>query len=319
MTLPYFGGDTLDDVMRSAFKQLLSSGVEICPTKGPATELSGVLLEIVNPRGRISRTETRGKPFSCLGELCWYLAKSDDSAFISYYLPAYKNIATGGKVFGAYGPRLFNWKGINQFDNVSRILQRKNESRQAVIQIFDSGDIIGQQKEVPCTSTLQFMVRDGKLNMIANMRSNDIYLGLPHDVFCFTMLQELMARTLSMDIGTYKHLVGSLHLYKDKIPYAEQFLEEGWQSTTDTMPPMPEGDPQSSTNALLDAEQSIRTGRGVRSDLLNGLSPYWADLVRLLEIYSLRKCGTIDRIDQIANAMSTNIYSPFITKLTNYS
>ena len=269
----------------------------------------------MNPRGRISRTETRGKPFSCLGEFCWYLAKSDDLKFISYYLPAYKKIADGKSVFGAYGPRLFNWKGINQFDNVTCLLQRKNESRQAVIQIFDASDIHGEQKEVPCTSTLQFMVRNGKLHLLVNMRSNDVYFGLPHDVFCFTMLQELMARTLSVELGTYKHSVGSLHVYKDKIPFAKQFLQEGWQSTTYTMPPMPEGNPQPAVEALLDAEESIRTGQGVHPSLLNALDPYWADLIHLLEIFRLRKDGALDRVEEIANTMSTDVFSPFVTQI----
>jgi thymidylate synthase len=37
--------------------------------------------------------------------------------------------------------------------------------------------------------------------MVTTMRSNDAYLGLPHDVFCFTMLQEIIARSLGREIG----------------------------------------------------------------------------------------------------------------------
>ena len=76
MTVPFYSGPTLDDVMRWTFEMILDEGEHICPTKGPAKELSGVILEISNPLARISRTETRGRPFSCLGELCWYLSKS---------------------------------------------------------------------------------------------------------------------------------------------------------------------------------------------------------------------------------------------------
>src|SRR5262245_25409942 len=82
MAGPYFRALTLDDMMRSVFMELLSSGDRIHPTKGPATELAGVLLEITSPRARLSRTETRGKPFSCLGELCWYLAGTNKLEFI---------------------------------------------------------------------------------------------------------------------------------------------------------------------------------------------------------------------------------------------
>ncbi len=78
-----FSGDTLDDVMRLAIKELLSSGELIEPTKGQAKEITGALIEISNPLARISRTETKGKPFSCLGELLWYLAGTNELDFIS--------------------------------------------------------------------------------------------------------------------------------------------------------------------------------------------------------------------------------------------
>ena len=93
-------------------------GAAISPTKGPARELTGVQLELTNPRARLSRTETRGKPFSCLGEFCWYFAGSDDASFIEYYIPGYKQFANGERIFGAYGPRLLNHDGHNQITNV---------------------------------------------------------------------------------------------------------------------------------------------------------------------------------------------------------
>ena len=59
------------------------------------------------------------------------------------------------------------------------------------------------------------------------MRSNDAFKGLPHDVFCFTMLQEIFARTLGVHVGVYKHAVGSLHLYDKDRQKANQYLKEG--------------------------------------------------------------------------------------------
>src|SRR4051794_26260593 len=82
---PYFAGETLDDLLRDLIGALVSTGQPIRPTKGEAVELVGVLVELVNPRARLSRTETRGRPFSCLGELCWYLSGSNDLDFIKYY------------------------------------------------------------------------------------------------------------------------------------------------------------------------------------------------------------------------------------------
>ena len=110
-----FSAETLDDVMRLSFKKIMEAGENIRPSRGPAREIAGVVLKITNPLARISRTESRARPFSCLGELCWYLSGSNELSFIEYYIPQYRKDADGGEIHGGYGPRLFNWKGVNQF------------------------------------------------------------------------------------------------------------------------------------------------------------------------------------------------------------
>lgn len=232
----YIKEKTLDDLLRAVLTILLKTSKEIKPSRGRATECIAVLLEIANPRARLSLSESRGRFTSCLGELLWYLARTNNLKFISYYLSRYKDESEDGKtVYGGYGPRLFGGP-YNQVDNVLKVL-RKRDSRRAVIQLFDATDISSPHKEVPCTCTLQFMVRHGRLHMFTNMRSNDAFLGLPHDVFAFTMIQEIFARTLGVRLGTYKHAVGSLHLYRKNRKAARQYLNEGWQSTA-PMPPM---------------------------------------------------------------------------------
>ena len=161
-----------------------------------------MLLELNHPRARLSRSETRGRPFSCLGEFLWYLSRDNKLDFIRYYIPAYeKETEDGETIYGAYGPRLFDQRGHDQLRNVINLLRSHPESRRAVIQLFNAEDIARRYKEVPCTCTLQFLVRRKRLHMLTTMRSNDAYKGLPHDIFCFTMLQEVVARTLGLELG----------------------------------------------------------------------------------------------------------------------
>jgi thymidylate synthase len=94
-------------------------------------------------------------------------------------------------VHGGYGPRLFRHRAGNQVQSAIEALKRGPSTRRAVVQIFDAEDVASRHKEVPCTCTLQFLVRRQRLHMLVSMRSNDAYKGLPHDVFCFTMLQEI--------------------------------------------------------------------------------------------------------------------------------
>jgi hypothetical protein len=72
---------------------------------------------------------------------------------------------------------------------------------------------MGDKKDIPCTLSIQFFIRDGRLHCVTTMRSNDIWLGLPYDIFCFTCLQRLIAEALKVPTGFYIHQAGSLHLY----------------------------------------------------------------------------------------------------------
>jgi thymidylate synthase len=308
---PYIFAQTLDDLMRSVFDAILQRGQPIRPSRGPARELTGILLELGDPRARLSRSETRGKVFSSLGELCWYLAKSDLLEFIAYYISDYKQNADGNQLLGAYGPRLFEWKGGDQLGTVTALLKRRLDSRQAVIQLFDASDILAAHKDIPCTCTLQFMLRGDRLHLFTHMRSNDVFLGLPHDVFSFTMIHEIVARELGVEVGSYKHAVGSLHLYDTNEIAARQFLGEGFQATV-PMPPMPFGDPWPAINSLRGAEASIRTTGTVDEKSFDALDPYWADLIRLLQVFRSSKDGNTGDIEGLRSRMSSDVYRPFI-------
>jgi thymidylate synthase len=300
--------------MRRVITAILRDGQTIHPSKGDAIELTCVLLEVANARARLSRTETRGKLFSCLGELCWYLAKSKDLSFIKYYIQKYEKDADGNEISGGYGPRLFDWRERNQFAHVTEVLRTKRDSRKAVIQLFDAEDLHRGHKSIPCTTTLQFMLRNGALHMFTSMRSNDVFLGLPHDFFCFTMLQEIMASELGVELGTYKQAVGSLHLYARDINDTKQFLGEGWQSTTAHMPPMPKGDPWPAIKLLLEAESQIRNSDKPCDGILTRIDPYWGDLIRLLQILKCKKNKDSDTINSICGKMASRYYFPFIEK-----
>jgi thymidylate synthase len=277
--------ETLDDALLKLYPRLLAGKSEVAASRGKNTEVLGVLIEIEQARARLSRSETRGRSFSSLGELLWYLTRDNRLDFIEPYIPRYRDESEdGGKtVYGGYGPRLFNQRGNDQVQNVISLLRHRPSSRRVVIQIFNAEDIAVRHKETPCTTTLQFFVRDKCVHLIAAMRSNDAYIGLPHDVFCFTMLQEIVAKSLGYEMGSYRHFVGSMHLYDDHRSDAQRFVDEGYQARIE-MPPMPTGDPWPAIGVVLDAERRIRAGDLFDANL-PGLNPYWSDLIRLLQIF----------------------------------
>jgi thymidylate synthase len=304
-----------DDLMRQALEVLLETGERILPTKGPARELQALTLELRNPRARLSRSETRGRLFSCLGELCWYLSKSNSLDSIAYYIQGYHKFAEGGGIHGAYGPRLFNFDGINQVEYVVQTLRKKPDSRQAVIQLFDHEDVVASHKDVPCTCTLQFMIRSGALKLITYMRSNDAYLGLPHDIFAFTMLQELIAQSIDIPMGDYVHVVGSFHLYETDVEEARAFLNEGWQSSM-AMPAMPNGDPWPAVDRLVGLGEELRAGAEPLTVEIDD-DPYWGDLSRILVILALLKADRLNDIAVVRDALHSSFYDIYIGDKVN--
>ncbi|OMR89994.1 thymidylate synthase [Burkholderia pseudomallei] len=316
----YMSAETLDDLLIRVYKRLLSGKgtYQIRPRKGAATEIFGGLLQIANPRARLSRTEGKNTFFSCIGELLWYLSGTDRLDFIQHYIPGYEKYSDDKEtIFGAYGPRLYNLNGINQLDNIIAMLKDGPDSRRAVVQLFKAEDLArdlaSPVRDLPCTCTLQFTVRKERLHMLTMMRSNDAFKGLPHDVFAFTMLQEIMARRLGYEVGSYRHAVGSFHLYEDDVEKAKQYIEEGLQSRI-SMPAMPKGDPQESIALLLQAEASIRQGKRTN---LSKMAPYWADLARLLKIYNLTINPSevaASQIRRLRSQMHSNVYEIYIDK-----
>lgn len=310
----YKSAVTLDDLMRDVVTLLDSDGQPVQTSRGRCCEVTGVLLELTNPRARLSSTETRGKLFSALGEFCWYIAASNDVAFVSHYIPEYSRITKGCTRPDAYGPRFFG-PDINQIENVIQLLRQKPTSRKGTIQILRASDLSehlrDNQTEMPCTSTIQFFLRDNKVTAMTTMRSNDAFKGIVHDVFAFTMLQEILARSLGVEPGTYKHVVGSLHLYDTDKEKLRRFCDEGWQGTS-AMPEMPPGDPWPQIRMFIDAEAEIRTTKNLSEESSDNLDPYWRDLSLLLLAYTNKSdASTIRKIRGRVNG----IYEPYLNGL----
>lgn len=304
MEIPGVG---VDDVLMQLYEELPKHRVANQSSRGSiVAELLGVSLRIQNPRARISRSENRGKPFSALGELLWYLAKSESLEFIKPYIPKYERDAVDGVLEGAYGPRLFSMRNtIDQVASVIHLLEGRPNSKRAVIQLFDAADIATDKREVPCTTTLQFLLRDGKLNLVVSMRSNDAYFGLPHDVFCFTMLQEMLASRLGVELGEYLHYAASMHVYASYLEAMCDYVREGHQKAIE-MPPMPTGDPFPAVERLLALEKRIRLGeRLAAADEVPW--PYWADIVRLLQVR-----WQPDRLEEVRAELVAPVYKTFV-------
>ena len=114
----------------------------------------------------------------------------------------------------AYGYLIQKKHGFNQFVKIIELLQKDPNTRRAVINLNTPNERVIETKDEPCTISLQFFVRDGKVDLTTVMRSNDIWFGLTFDIIYFTELQKWVADFLGYEYGTYTHFAGSFHTYE---------------------------------------------------------------------------------------------------------
>jgi thymidylate synthase len=207
---------TANELYAQACHAVLAHGRDVRPRGMPTTEILGAHLCLTSPRHRfVDLPPARViNPAFAVAETLWILSGSDDP-WIFDYNRNLARYADDGRLQGAYGPRMRRWRdGLDQLDNVRQLLTRDPDSRQAVIQLFDPERDTRGHRDVPCTLGYRFFIRDGRLHMHTTMRSQDLWLGFPYDVFAATVLQELLAGWLDVELGEYHHFVDSLHLYE---------------------------------------------------------------------------------------------------------
>lgn len=118
--------------------------------------------------------------------------------------------------------------------------------------------------------------------MIVNMRSNDIFLGFPYDIFNFTMWQEYVSCKLNIDIGTYTHIANSLHFYeKDREKIINASMVE--EVKENEMEKMPKEDLETQLSLLYEIEEKIRNKQEYDISKQND---YFSKITKELEKYN---------------------------------
>lgn len=311
-------GRCLDEILRKLYGELSGSTDTFEARKGKGRDLLASTIILKDPRARISATATRGRLISALAEFCWYMSGSADLEFMRYYVRDYPPVNTAGSIEEAYGPRLLGTgqfgRSRNQVERVIEQLRQRPDTRRAIIPLLEPSDLDPDRAEAPCTSALQFIRRRDRLHMVAMMRSNDAYLGFTHDLFCFTMFQEIIARSLGLRVGEYHHFATSLHLYEDDTEKVSSYLDEGFQNPTFSMPRMPDGCQGENVYRFLEAERKIRLGDVTQSSQIQ-LPAYWKDLalVLLRHADAKNKRGT-KALESNFSDISNHFYKNFFVK-----
>lgn len=305
--------------------------------RGQATkEILGYQFCITDPRNRLPYVEHREFSAQYLAaELVWYLSGSDSTAWIANYSSFWNNISDdGGKTANsAYGSRIFKpharvaskidseW---TQWQYVIDELSKDLDSRRAVIHIRSPQDSILANKDVPCTLSLQFFVRDLKLHLVVTMRSSDAILGIAYDVPAFTVFQELMAMQLSqvtgknIGLGNYIHTSASLHVYEKHFNMVEKILNDSSEDTK-LVEPMPRMPKDMRTSEMVTFERLCRASSKAAelekhvSNLKTycGNEAWWYDIGMLLASHRAKKIGEEALCDKMLKSTTFRGYHFF--------
>lgn len=181
----------------------------------------GVVAKLTDARNCVITLKDRKLNYAFAAiEKLEYLSGHTDPNRLVFYNSNFENYRSEYGLFdGAYPERLGYW-----YRHIYNLLKSDPDTRQAVMTIYGVQDR-HKSKDIPCTLSFQFLIREGKLNMIATMRSNDLLWGFPYDTSGFCFIQEALAACLGVEVGSYELHAGSLHIYTEREEQLTKLLE----------------------------------------------------------------------------------------------
>lgn len=227
-------------------EDLILHGNEVAPRGQPTLELlqHTIAVDLEQP---VVVAPTRRVSEKFLGAEAYWILSGDDR--VETIAPFNKHIAQfsddGERFFGAYGPKI-----LDQLEYVVNKLVEDEDTRQAGLTLWRENP--PTTKDVPCTIAMFFSIRDGRLNAHVYMRSSDVWLGVPYDVFNFSMVAMLVLCRLNtgrarayagserariIEPGALYLTAASRHLYVRNQDEALQVLHnDAWRPPTGQAP-----------------------------------------------------------------------------------
>jgi thymidylate synthase len=230
---------------------------------GPVLEMNCPVATVYErPMERVSFSHARdANPFFHLFEAIWIAAGRDDVAFLALFNARMLEYSDDGRTFHApYGHRLrrhFQRQTsmedigilgssrppmvytIDQIVKCASMLRDDPNTRRAVMSIWDPcRDLGAESKDIPCNDTVFFKAREHRdrdqnlhwhLDMTVCCRSNDALWGAyGTNVVQFSLIQELVASSANMRVGTYTQLSDSFHIYIGNAVWQRMQMAYDW-------------------------------------------------------------------------------------------
>lgn len=152
----------------------------------------------------------------------WYYSQSLNVRDIPGGTPAaWEAIADqDGLINSNYGWAIYSEANGKQYDHVVAELKQHPDSRRAIMLYtrpsmwvdYNAGTT-KKRADFMCTNSVQYMIRNGVLHAIVQMRSNDAVWGFKNDRAWQLHVQTKLAAELNIGVGPLHWNAGSLHVY----------------------------------------------------------------------------------------------------------
>ena len=164
-----------------------------------------------------------------VAEMIWYLQGVKELDFFQKFSRIWDDFMDNDNTAQCgYGYRWKNGLGRDQITGLINMLQADASSRQGVVITWDAktdGLDSPLQKNVPCVPMWVANIVGDKLNLHFIFRSNDVMLGLPHDIAGFGLLQHILAQKLGVKVGLLHYSCSHCHIYENHYAQAMEILD----------------------------------------------------------------------------------------------
>ncbi|HMK18188.1 MAG TPA: thymidylate synthase [Chitinophagaceae bacterium] len=321
---------------KSTLKDILTIGSEIRAAESLSVgsnkkfkEILNYNLIIKNPTQRLLTNSSRGFNLpGAIARFVWMMAANNRLADIEFYwgLKVSKFTDDGYTVPGSsYGARMFNASpGLDQIEAVIKRLKEDPSTRRAAVSIYHPIDAIRPSKDIPCTFGIFYHVRDNKLISTVVMRSNNAFILLPYNIFEFSLLAEIIAKEVGVEMGSMYYNALSMHIYEDNYEISQKIVDGKDELNDIHFPPMPfTPKPMEEVKKLIRLEAQIRhvsaglnnsninewlkdtiiIGKGEENEIQ--LSEYWKQFYYLLLYFIVsKKTADKDALKKVTDLIS---------------
>ncbi len=243
MNSPFLLMGTPNSVLPRAISKTVENGSIISPRGLTTKELNDVVIQYKNPEYPFTFAYGRMINLAfAMAEVIWILSGRRDVEMVGYFNKQIKEYSDDGEVFNAaYGHRMRHWgtnagnedplgnviEGYDQLNDAVKKLQKDPMTRQAVMSYTDlyRDGVDRDTKDRPCNTTSHFLLRDGKLNLIQTMRSNDVIWGAPYNLIQWSHVLQYVAAQLQVPVGTLTFHISSLHVYGHQLEEVSDIKE----------------------------------------------------------------------------------------------